>query len=380
MAIRRAVVAMLGLVAVMPLAAEYIAPDIQHVPVDRLIKNLEAAAAKSPGDPDGWRTLARTHAIAYAQKSATLPVWRGKEAAGPWFGYDPPNAPFPVGQAGNDAARRAAAAHLAKAIGHYREALRLAPDDLVTQLGYAWTLDQAGEKENAIAAYRTVIDAAWKKEQGTKTADLGWHSITAEAAGYLLKLLDRTGDAAEIKTLESRRQQMKGVLRPITPIAIPLAEGLDAIDILDDAASVRFDADGSGMARRWTWIRPNAAWLVFDRDGRGKIGSGLQLFGNVTFWLFWPNGYAALGALDDDGDGTIAGPELIGLALWRDANRNGTSEPGEVRPVGAWGIVALSHRYEYDERHPDENAWSPRGVTFAGGRTRPTFALVLHRR
>ena len=100
----------------------------------------------------------------------------------------------------------------------------------------------------------------------------------------------------------------------------------------------------------------------------------------MTFWLFWPNGYAALGALDDDRDGAIAGAELTGLALWRDANRNGTSEPGEVRPVGAWGIVKLSHRFEYDARHPDEIAWSPRGVTFADGTVRPTFDLVLHRR
>jgi len=380
MAICRAIVAILGLVVVVPLAAMYRLPDIENVPVDRLITNLAAAAAKAPNDAAGWRLLARTHALAYAQKSATIPVWRGREAAGPWFGIEPDNVPFRTKSTDDDAARRTAAAHLAKAIEHYGQALRLAPDDLVTQLGYAWTLDQSGEKAKAIAAYRAVIDAAWKQEQNMTHAGLGWHSITSEAAGYLIPLLDQRADIAEINTLQNRRQQMSKVMRPVTPIAIPLADGLDALDIVDNTAAVRFDADGSGIVRPWTWIRSNAAWLVHDPRRRGEIRSALQLFGNVTFWLFWPNGYAALGALDDDRDGTIAGAELTGLALWRDANRNGTSEPGEVRPVGAWSIVKLSHRFEYDARHPDEIAWSPRGVTFADGTARPTFDLVLHRR
>ena len=191
MPIRRAIVAILGLVAAVPLAAMYVTPDIENVPVDRLIKNLEAAAAKTPNNAAGWRLLARTHALAYAQKSATIPVRRGNEAAGPWFGIEPAHVPFRPKPTDDDAARRAAAAHLAKAIEHYSQALRLAPDDLVTQLGYAWTLDQSGEKAKAIAAYRTVIDAAWKQEQNMTRAGLGWHSITAEAAGYLIPLLDR---------------------------------------------------------------------------------------------------------------------------------------------------------------------------------------------
>ena len=87
------------------------------------------------------------------------------------------------------------------------------------------------------------------------------------------------------------------------------------------------------------------AWLVFDKQSTGSITSGLQLFGNVTFWLFWRNGYDALRALDDDGDGRIAGAELAGLALWHDRNADGVSDRGEVRPVSEWGIVSLSCEY-----------------------------------
>jgi len=376
----RAFVLVLGLAVAAPLAAMYRLPDIENVPVDRLIRNLEASAAKAPNGAAGWRLLARTHALAYAQKSATIPVLRANEAAGPFFGFEPDHVPFRVKPTNDDAERRAAAAHLTKALEYYREALRLAPDDLVTQLGYAWTLDQSGDKDKAIAAYRSVIDAAWKKEEGTTQAGLGWKSVTAEAAGYLIPLITGQADGTEVARLQSRREQMNKVLRPITPIAIPLADNLNALDLVEDTAAVPFDADGTGIVRPWTWIRSNAAWLVHDPRRRGEIRSALQLFGNVTFWLFWPNGYAALAALDDNDDGAVEGRELAGLALWRDANRNGISESGEVLPVQDWKVVSLSHRFEYDAQHPDEIAWSPRGVTFADGTTRSTFDLVLHRR
>ena len=117
-----------------------------------------------------------------------------------------------------------------------------------------------------------------------------------------------------------------------------------------------------------------------DRAGKGEITSGLQLFGNVTFWLFWENGYAALAALDDDGDGTLRGDELKGLAIWHDRNGNGVSEPGEAKPLPEHGITAVSCRSERDACHPDRIAFSPRGVTFRDGTTRPTFDLILHAR
>jgi hypothetical protein len=116
---------------------------------------------------------------------------------------------------------------------------------------------------------------------------------------------------------------------------------------------------------------------VFDRHREGRVTSGLQLFGSVTFWLFWENGYDALRSLDDNGDGAIAGLELDGLSLWRDRNSNGVSERGEVRPASEAGVVSLSTAYVHDPRHADEIAWSPKGVTLANGAVRPTFDLIL---
>lgn len=73
------------------------------------------------------------------------------------------------------------------------------------------------------------------------------------------------------------------------------------------------------------------------------------MFGSVTFWIFWRDGYEALRSLDDDQDGILSGAELRGMALWQDRNGNGVSdEQGEVRSVAEWGITAISCAGEAD--------------------------------
>src|SRR5262249_50699099 len=159
------------------------------------------------------------------------------------------------------------------------------------------------------------------------------HTITAEAAGYLIPLLDAEKDRAEIAELQDRIAKLKKLPRPVTPVVVPLRPGLTAYDLVDKTARVRFDADGSGLGGEGTWFTPEAGILVFDPHRKGQITSALQWFGNVTFWMFWDNGYHALRALDSNDDGVLTGPELDGLAIWIDANGNGICEPGEVRTL-----------------------------------------------
>ena len=139
-----------------------------------------------------------------------------------------------------------------------------------------------------------------------------------------------------------------------------------------------FDADGTGLRKAWTWISPDAAWLVYDPTASGRITSALQLFGDVTFWNVWRNGYEPLRALDDDGDGELRGRELRHLALWRDVNRNAVSDPGEVRPLSEYGIVALTCRGAKGDGIFTA-AVAERGVRFSDGRTRPTYDVILRR-
>jgi hypothetical protein len=361
-----------------PSPAKYARVEVEQVPVERLVRNLEAAVKKDPRNVQALVNLARAHGMAYALKTDTAEVRKGKEELGPWFGYEPPFVPFStVAKTNDDARRTAARAHLAKAVERFRQAVKLAPDNLPARLGYAWTLDQSGDKEEAIQAYRTLIADAWKTEKDLKELGLGGHTIVAEAAGYLIPLLAKDKDKQEIATLTERAAHLKRLPRPITPIAIPLRDGLQARDIEDPHAAVAFDADGCGLKRQWTWVTKDAGWLVYDPKGKGCVTSGLQMFGGVTFWLFWETGYDALASLDDNGDGVLTGDELNGLAVWHDANGNGVCDPGEVKPLSEYGIVAVSCRFQRDPQHPGRIAFSPQGVTFRDGRTRPTFDIVL---
>jgi hypothetical protein len=166
---------------------------------------------------------------------------------------------------------------------------------------------------------------------------------------------------------------MAGKPRAVTPLLIPLQPDTPFEQLVDPNLGVPFDLDGSGLDLRWGWITPKAAWLVFDQQGHGEITSGLQLIGGVTFWIFWENGYRALASLDDDGDGVLRGDELKGLALWHDANGNGVSEPGEVKPLAVWGITALSCDFQ---THATGIPFSPRGVVFQNGSTRPSYDWI----
>ena len=350
------VVALVVVVVSATIAAIPIQVDVQNVPVERVIANLERQVAEKPKDAGLRVNLARVHAMAYAEKSNTIPsgVRRGRtEEIVPWAGYFVPEyAQFEVKPTSDAKALSAAREHLAKAIARYREALEIAPSNRTAKMGLGWTLSESGDRAGAIAALRDVIVSSLPEDQKGAFVLGGQRSLTEEAARYLIPLLDPTADRAEIARLQAAAKEIAAQPRPITPIAIPLADNLTAYDIVDDDASVAFDLDGSGLPQRWTWIRPNAAWLVFDKRGTGSITSALQLFGNVTFWLFWDHGYAALQSLDDDGNGRIAGGELTGLALWQDRNGNGRSDTGEVRPVGEWGIVELSCEYQVRREAP----------------------------
>ena len=361
------------------LSARFIRPDIENVPVARVIENLDAIAKKNPKDVVSRFNLARAHAMAFASKTETAPVWRGRETNGVWFSFTPAHVPFQTKPTEDAEVLKAAKAHLTQAVASYREVVTLAPANHSARLGLAWCLQQGGENAAAIKEFRSVIEAAWQKEKDMKTAGLSFHSIVAEGAGYLKPMLDAEKDADELAELKERVEKVSRINRPITPVALPLRDGLRVEDLLNTTASVPFDADGSGWKHSWTWLKPDAAWLVYDSAGRGEIKSALQLFGSVTFWMFWQDGYQALSALDNDRNGRLEGNELAGLALWHDANSNGVSDAGEVRPVGEHGITAISCRAAAG-KDSTVAAWSAEGVVFKDGRTRPTYDLVLRRR
>jgi tetratricopeptide (TPR) repeat protein len=371
----------LGLLLVVPPAqGRFGRPDLVNVPIARVVANLEALAEKNPKDARVRLNLARAHAMAYALATDTAQVRRGKETEGVWLGYTPRHVPFNVKKVKDPKKQEEAKKHLDAAIAWYEQAIKADKNNVTAQLGHAWALEQAGQKEQAIAGYRKVVKAAWAKEKDMRRAPLGWHSATAEAAGYLIPLLDPKKDKEEIASLQKKAKKARSIPRPITPLVVPLRACAGPEALSDREARVTFDADGSGRLLTWTWVTPEAGWLVYDHQGTREVTSALQLFGNVTFWMFWENGYRALSVLDDNGDGYLTGKELNGLAIWQDRNRNGKSEPGEVKPVRAHGIVSLRCREESISPPEGCAAFARQGVKFADGNWRPTYDIVLQQR
>lgn len=104
-----------------------------------------------------------------------------------------------------------------------------------------------------------------------------------------------------------------------------------------------------------------APLLVYDPERSGNVANATKLFGNYTFGgrtaelsriklgsraerPTWSNGYEALGLLDKDHDGRVAGAELEALSLWFDKNRDAHSDAGEVKSLASLGITALYYQ------------------------------------
>jgi hypothetical protein len=380
--------------------------ETKNVPISRLMTNLQARLIKDTNDFEITYDLARLHSMAYATNVEEVPMLVANQRPQLdfifWNGV-----PDVVMNRTNLPARKIAFEHLTNAILLYERAIYLLKKStnsgvawlvLPTELGLGWCLEQGGRKQQAIEQYRRTFKIAWKFEV---TGDFDFKEWVREAWGdakagrnpirshnrgslgpgvsyseetirYLLNLLDPVKDQKEIAQLKADQKTLASLSRAITPLLVALKPDASLDELTDTNSSVSFDLDGSGRPQKWGWITPKAGWLVFD-SGSGRIDSGLQMFGNVTFWIFWRDGYDALSSLDEDGDGFLRGGELNGIAVWHDANGNGVADPGEVLPVQAWGITAIECR---GQRHPTEIQWNPCGVTLTNGVSLPTYDWI----
>ncbi len=362
------------------LQARFRRPDLENVPVKDLIENLKKKVEAEPKNAELRINLGRVYAMAYSQKLDTIRInKRNPDKA--WFGYTPPHVPFSYIKNTDDKEKiKKAKASLKLAIAEFKKAVDLDKNNLTAQLSLAWCTDQSGKDKEAIKMYRAIVEKAWETEKAMTRGGLRWRSVVVEAGGYLKSKLDKEKDRKEIESIDEKIGVVNKIPRPITPIAIGLKPGMTVSDIENRNAVVKFDADGTDLGKNWSWISRDAAWLVYDKKNNGQITSGLQLFGNVTFWCFWTNGYAALSSLDRNGDQKLSGRELEHLALWRDINQNGVSDPGEVKKLSHYEIVEINCRFTVDQKHRDKIAFSATGVKFKNGETRATYDIVLQQR
>ena len=132
---------------------------------------------------------------------------------------------------------------------------------------------------------------------------------------------------------------------PRDPLILDLdGDGLETVGL---ASNVYFDHDGDGVLTRTGWVGNNDALLVWDRNANGRIDTGAELFGDFTVLpngTLAPNGFAALAALDANGDGFIdaSDPAFAELKLWRDASQDGQTGTGELISLVDAGIASLN--------------------------------------
>ncbi|MBK9311925.1 MAG: hypothetical protein IPN12_14660 [Rhodocyclaceae bacterium] len=134
------------------------------------------------------------------------------------------------------------------------------------------------------------------------------------------------------------------------PLAIDL-DG-DGIETVGVAAGVLFDHDADAIKTGTGWLKGDDAFVVLDRNGNGTIDSGRELFGVDTIvgtepltgrTLYAPDGFAALGSLDGNGDKLFnaSDAQYANVRLWRDLNQDGLSQANELQGLAEAGIASI---------------------------------------
>ncbi len=208
-------------------------------------------------------------------------------------------------------------------------------------LGVPGKPDKETLRQEALRFYRNAYTLEIKSR-----SDHGIDFLSVEAADDIVKLQQHhslsSTEQNELTTLKKQIATFESQPRPITPILISFDRQASLSNLLAPDRHVRFDLAGDGIGRQWPWVKPTTGILVWDPNHTGNITSGLQLFGNVTWWLFWNDGYEPLAALDNDHNGWLEGTELQGIAVWFDRNGDGVAQPGEVVSLDLLGIKRIA--------------------------------------
>jgi hypothetical protein len=411
---RRVLAVALVMVFPLPLILEAIVmmPETVDVPVNRLILNTGQYIKAHPKDSEGYYLLGRLHSFAFAGNSKT--------AESKYYSlFDSaalPQAPFvePVPRQERSVPGKilpeGARWHLSESLRSYQRATELKPKQPLAYLGLGWMLEQG-------ARFADQVNAPFKKPAGRASVqewraealavyrrlaanpedlfDVGSprpespEGLRLEASRAILRLLpgpdlspeEKVDTERARKVISDAEENAKkaaagqpdgqfGDRHIISPIIFPLRGTAPLEALLAPGRVVSFDLAGNGVPAKWPWVNSDAGFLVWDPENRQRIESGRQLFGSVTWWVFWRDGYAALAALDDDGNGWLEGDELAGIAIWRDLNGNGVCDPGEVISLRDAGIVRIAVRASGRTNGMPFNA---QGIQLRDQTFRPTY-------
>lgn len=153
-----------------------------------------------------------------------------------------------------------------------------------------------------------------------------------------------------------------------SPIIVDFAG--DGFDLTGFDAPVNFDIDADGHLETTGWTRGGQrmddGFLALDRNDNGEIDDGSELFGDSTPMngARAPHGFEALYVLDQGGNANgwidSGDPVFRNLVLWFDLDHNGESEPRELRPLAALGVLAIEVEPSELGKAHDEHGNYPR--------------------
>jgi hypothetical protein len=233
----------------------------------------------------------------------------------------------------------------------------------------------------AIKEYFTAYELSIKENIKLRTRPIsGLQSLAGYEAGRAYIHLIETNKNPSNDQKKKASQIQKNIdklnklpMGAITPIIFSFEKLFSPTNLLEHDLHVNFDLNGDGASELSPWVKPSTGILVWNEDGKGEITSGRQMFGSVTWWLFFNDGYHALDCLDDNRDGTLSGTELKGISVWFDTNSNGKSELGEIKSLEEIGIISISTKST-----STENGWpaNKTGIKLKTGQTIPTYDWI----
>jgi hypothetical protein len=180
-------------------------------------------------------------------------------------------------------------------------------------------------------------------------------------------------DHARIAGIRQRTQTASTIPSPI----ILDLDGDGVIRTVGMSSGVYFDHAADGFAERSGWVAPGDGLLVWDRNANGVIDSGREFFGSETLLpngLKAVNGFAALRALDANGDGVIDAndPVFTQLRVWVDASTDARTGQGELLTLEDAGVRSINVNYthsNYVDAHGNQHRQVGRYTT-PDGQTR----------
>ncbi len=369
--------------------AEFAQVAIETVPSERIITNLEKDFKNKVMTADMYWELARAYSIAATQADVV------KDSSIPDVARNANLIPSRIN-------------YMNLALKNYDAAIKLNPSEKKMYLGRGWVYKMLKKNVSAKKDLRLVFDHYLsefdkfheKKLNKLKVAlsseialnqrfnEIYLYGLVNESLQYLKEVLDKKKDQLEINEIDKKMASFNMKFEQLTvhesmraagaqsPIIFSLSNpDADLNELVAFDKYVSFDLDGQGK-KFWQWVQPGTGFLVYLGNNKfNAVKSGRQLFGNITFWIFWNNGYEALAALDDNQDGILRGAELNGIFVWQDKNQDGLSTPDEIYSLKSLGIIGINIS---SQKHKTGIYYNPKGIIYKNNVTHPSFDWVSY--